>query len=320
MVAHKLKMLLLKSLRGNLKMINPFMKLYLEKKKGAWGVVYMLHRVDQHNPVGLPSNEELTVDPNFLESLIKEYRAKGFVFLSIDELAQLMNNGVKPDHPFVVFTCDDGYLDNYTKAYPVFKANNVPFCIYVTTDFPERKAFLWWYALEDYLQERTEVRLSDGDYFSLNTLEEKETAFQEIRKKILQFPKQGFAESFKGLLMGFDKDIYSYVNNMAMSWEQIKELSKEPLCTLGSHTVHHLALTQLSDDEIRYEIEMGDRILSEKINQKITHFSYPHGLAYEREKDIVEKYGYKTIVSCISEVVRPIDKVAFIPRVLLCDN
>lgn len=320
MAAHKLKMMLLKILRGNLKMINPFMKFYLEKKKGAWGVVYMLHRVEQHNPVGLPSNEELTVDPDFLDSLIKEYKAKGFVFLSIGELAQLMKDGVKPDHPFVVFTCDDGYLDNYTKAYPVFKANNVPFCIYVTTDFPDRKAFLWWYALEDYLQDREEARLSDGDYYSLKTFEEKETAFQEIRKKILKFPKQGFAESFKSLLIGFDKDIYSYVNKLSMSWKQIQELSNEPLCTIGSHTVHHFALTQLCDDEIRYEIETGDRILSEKLNQKITHFSYPHGLAYERERSIVERYGYESIVSCISEVVRPIDKAVFIPRVLLRDK
>lgn len=298
-------------------MMNPLMRVYLEKKKHAWGVVYMLHRVDELDPTSLKTNEELKVSPSFLDSVIKEYKRKGFDFLSLDELYEVMKSGVKPRRPFVVFTLDDGYKDNYTKAYPVFKANNVPFCIYVTTNFPDKKAFLWWYALEDYLQERTETTLSDGSFYSLKNEVEKDLAFCVIREKILLLPKQGFESAFKDLLKGFEKDSSSYANQYAMNWEQIIELSQDPLCTLGAHTVHHFGFTQLNEDEIKFEIEEGVRILSEKIGKKITHFSYPHGLAYERERAITEPYAFKTITSCLSEVVRGQDTLNFIPRVIL---
>ncbi len=296
------------------------MKLYLEKKKGAWGVVYMLHRVDDIDPNGITANEELKVSPSFLDYVIKEYKKKGFDFLTLDELYEVMNLGIKPKHPFVVFTLDDGYEDNFTKAYPIFKKNEVPFCIYVTTNFPNKKAFLWWYALEDYLMERTEVTLGDGSFFSLKTLQEKDNAFRQIRSKILAFPQKGFNESFYNLLKGFDKPIEVYVEKLAISWEQILVLNKEPLCTLGAHTVNHYAFTQLTEDEIYFEIEEGTRILEQMVGRKILHFSYPHGLAYERERKLTDTYGFKTITSCLSEVVRSKDTTNFIPRVILVGN
>lgn len=313
----KLKHYILKLLRGNLKMMNPLMRVYLENKKHAWGVVYMLHRVEELDPFALKTNEELKVSPKFLDSIIKEYKRKGFDFLSLDELYEVMSSGVKPKKPFVVFTLDDGYLDNYINAYPVFKANNVPFCIYVTTNFPDKKAFLWWYALEDYLKERTEAVLADGSVYSTRTLAEKDAAFQQIRTKILQLPKDGFENAFRELLTGFDADVHSYVNRLSLDWRQIEILSRDPLCTFGAHTVHHYGLTQLSDEEIRYEIEKGVNILSSHVEQEIVHFSYPHGLAFERERKIAESYGFKTITSCLSEVVRPQDCPSFIPRVCL---
>lgn len=300
-------------------MINPLMRVYLEKKKQAWGVVYMLHRVDELDSSALKANEELKVSPEFLDNIIKEYKRKGFDFLSLDELYEVMRGGIKPKKPFVVFTLDDGYLDNYTNAYPVFKANNVPFCIYVTTNFPDKKAFLWWYALEDYLQEHTEVILGDGSSYSLKSLEEKDVAFRQIREKILLLSKEGFESAFRDLLKGYDKNSVTYVDRYAMSWEQILELSRDPLCTLGAHTVHHFAFTQLNEDEMKYEIEVSTSLLSAKIGKEVNHFSYPHGLAFERERTFMEPYGFKTITSCLSEVVSEKDTTCFIPRVILSE-
>lgn len=42
----------------------------------------------------------------------------------------------------MVFTMDDGYKDNYTNALPIFKKYNVPYTIFVTTNFPDRQAIL----------------------------------------------------------------------------------------------------------------------------------------------------------------------------------
>ena len=59
-----------------------------------------------------------------------------------------LRNNIKIDK-CIVFTLDDGYLDNYTNALPIFIKYNVPFTIYITTSFPDHKFTMWWYALED---------------------------------------------------------------------------------------------------------------------------------------------------------------------------
>lgn len=316
-IIKRIKRLLSKLLHARLKMLNPLLRFYLKKKKGAIGVVYMLHRVEHINPKGIRMNEGMKVSPTFLDKLINDYRRQGFVFLSLDELHDIIANKKKPKKDFVVFTCDDGYMDNFTNAYPIFKKYDVPFCIYIATDFPDRKAFLWWYALEDYLQERNEVVLADGKYYSLKTLEEKELAFRKIRSSLLKMPLSGFEKAFVNYLPGFDKDIYSYVRKYTMSWEQIVTLSKDPLCTIGGHTVKHMALTQMTESEIRNEISEGNKRIKHYIGKEIKHFSYPYGLANENERKIAEEYDFATITTCIEDVITNSNTTSYIPRIML---
>jgi len=119
------------------------------KKEGAIGVVYMLHHICAKDSKRIPTNEDLKVSPFFLEKMILKYKKSGFEFLSMDNLYKLTISHVKPEKPFVVFTIDDGYLDNYTNALPIFEKYSVPFCIFVATDFIDKKAILWWDTLED---------------------------------------------------------------------------------------------------------------------------------------------------------------------------
>ena len=41
-------------------------------------------------------------------------------------------------------------------------------------------------------------------------------------------------------------------------WEQVKEISQRPLCTIGGHTVSHLALNQLNDEDFFKESDKTD--------------------------------------------------------------
>ena len=109
-------------------MLHPLMRFYCRYKYGALGFVYMLHRVCQLDKNGILYNENMKVSPQFLENLILSYRKQGFEFLSVDDLYELMRGNRKQRKPFVIFTLDDGYVDNYTIAYPIFKKYKVPFC------------------------------------------------------------------------------------------------------------------------------------------------------------------------------------------------
>lgn len=107
--------------------------------------ILMLHRVVVNRSEG--ENRELEITPDFLQQTIKDYKQKGFRFVSIDEVSEILGKG-KVDKPFVCLTFDDGYRDNYTDALPILKKEQIPFTVYVTTGFVDDKQSMWWYPNE----------------------------------------------------------------------------------------------------------------------------------------------------------------------------
>ena len=82
-----------------------------------------------------------------------------------------------------------------------------------------------------------------------------------------------------------------------MTWEQIREMSKDPLVDIGAHTINHHALSKLTDSAVHKEIEDSRNKIESKINQKVEHFCYPFGTnneVGEREFEIAKKCGFKT--------------------------
>jgi len=58
-------------------------------------------------------------------------RERKYNIVSLEELADLIKNKEKIPFKTVAITFDDGYLDNYTHAYPVLKKYNIPAAIFV---------------------------------------------------------------------------------------------------------------------------------------------------------------------------------------------
>ena len=289
--------------------------------KGAIGFVYTLHHISDKNPNGIPTNEDLKVSPGFLEIIIQKYKRKGFHFISLDQLSEIINSNTKPDHPFIAITIDDGYLDNYTQALPVFERQHVPFAIFVATDFIDKKAILWWDILEDIILKNDSV-IFGGDNYQCQTFQEKWDVFRIIREKILLFDQTKIEEELKKAFSFYDIDWFEPVRRQAMSWEQVKEISKHPLCTIGGHTVSHLALNKLSDQEFREEIADGINKLQSATGKSILHFAYPYGSPNEigdREYKLISEFNFKTVFTayggCITE--SNMHQITHLPRVYL---
>lgn len=302
---YRIKKKIINQLQPDFVMLNPILRVYYRCKFSSDGIIIMLHRVNSVSSERINSNEYLKLPPDLLEKLILMYQKAGFEFISLDTLYQKIVNK-HSSKPFVVFTLDDGYIDNYTIAYPILKKYNVPFCIYVATDFPDRKAELWWYALEDFLLENSEVKLANGIVLQTKTKKQKELAFCEIRKILLSKRGVDVSTALRSVISSFDIDIQRYVRTEAMSWNQIEELSKDSLCTIGGHTVSHPVLSSLDENEVYREIKEGVELLSNHISKPIEHFAYPFGSrneASEREYSIAELFGFKTITTTINGTI-----------------
>ena len=259
----------------------------------------MLHRVDNFEINKLEVNEKLKVSPEFLENFILNALRNGYEFISLNELYELVKEGSSFQKKLVI-TLDDGYLDNYEKAYPIFKKYSVPFTIYITTSFPDKTAVLWWYVLEDYILNNDIISLSDGSNFICETTIQKNSSFLKIRDKILNLDQENILDELNKLF--FNKNINWMAKNeeIVMSWSNIKELSRDPLATIGCHTVNHYSFNKLNSQQILREVNEAIIKISKNIHKDIEHFAFPFGSINEVNAsaiEVVKSLNFKTCVT-----------------------
>ena len=290
------------------------------KGKNAMGVVFMLHRVCERIHGHLPNNEDLKISPKFLEHVIVKYKNAGFAFLSLDQLYEVLSGKKDISKPFICFTMDDGYLDNFENAYPIFKKHQVPFAIFVATDFPDKKAILWWYVIEKLILNNTEVILSDGSKYSCKTFQEKWDAFRYIREKILLLNQSNLVNELNELFANYQLDWLAPIQTLSMNWEQVKALTQDSLCTIGGHTVSHVALNRLSMEDLDSEIMNGIDIIKSHTGYEPEYFAYPYGSEKEngeREYNYVKKSDTKLAFISYGNLVYSDSNLEQIPRFML---
>ena len=286
--------------------------------------IFMLHRVNYFEANKLLSNEILKVSPQFLDKFIINLKSNGYDFITLDDVYEILLEGKKVDKK-IVLTLDDGYKDNYEIAYPIFKKHNIPFAIYLTTSFPEKKAILWWYILEDLIVQKDLIELSDGRTFKCYTKAEKEKTFLKLRNIILTFEKENFLNSLERLFPYYEIDWIAKTEALCLNWDEIVALSQDDLCTIAGHTKNHFAFNQLSEDEIIDEIVDANKLIEEKTGKKIEHFAYPFGSRHEvnqREVEIVKKLAFKTATTIRRGPVYRAHKnhLMCLPRIMLTEN
>ncbi len=261
------------------------------------GQILMFHRVVP--PTGklrIHNHESLEVSPEYLENLIQFFKKRNYQFLSLDDVMNLKHQP-KPVKKFVVFTFDDGYIDNLTVAYPILKKHSIPFTIYVATNMPDGNAIVWWYLLEDLVVENAEVSLKvDGmeGVFKTDTVKNKEISFNQIRSRLAKADAVTLKSLVESLFHDRKEAIAAKARELSLSWEQIKELSKDPLVTIGAHTVNHLPLDSLSYDKSKFEILESKKIIEDHILTEVKHFCYPIGSYGKKEVEIMRTSGYAT--------------------------
>ena len=287
-----------------------------DNESDIYGVILMLHRVvEERSPLAV--NRELEVTPAFLEQTILKYKSAGYRFVSLDEVQQQVESREHAQHKFVCFTFDDGYADNYKLAYPIFKKHNCPFAIYIATDFPDKKALLWWYHLQEILLENERLELN-GVAYDCSDTEKKNQTFKAIRLRLFNDEAE---TTMKALEQLFRKNACSTrydVNKLALSWEQIVDMSADPLCTIAAHTVSHPSLPTLSDEEIRKELSEGKKKIEDYIRKPVKHFAYPFGNCDNRVAKITMEQ-FSTAVLAYGGSVQKKDTIDKLRRSILLE-
>lgn len=156
------------------------------------GAIIAMHRVRAADDAAFQPNLTLEVTPEFLDRTISHIKELGLDIVSLDEMLRRLQAG-DFERRFVCFTLDDGYADNYTHAYPVFRAHQVPFSIYLTTGFLDHTALFWWLLLEDVIRRNDRVTLrieGEEETRATGSLIDKERAFEAWQTRFAGFPQK----------------------------------------------------------------------------------------------------------------------------------
>jgi peptidoglycan/xylan/chitin deacetylase (PgdA/CDA1 family) len=284
-----------------------------EPRWAGVGAIFTLHHVVAPATASSQTfapNRILDISPDFLDQTIRQVRAHGLDIVSLDEARRRL---VAKDfaHRFVCFTLDDGYQDNLSTAYPIFKKHEAPFTVYVTTGIADRTAVLWWVHLEEVIksQKHIDVKLANRSFtYQTKTSKEKYRAFEGIYWFMRSLPQAEQQEAINTLLKVYALDARKLCEQCGMSWDQLRELANEKLVTIGAHTVQHHVLSRLTPDDVRHEARGSrDRIAAE-LGRVPEHFTYPYGdhtSAGAREFSIMDELGFSTSTTTRKGLIFP---------------
>jgi len=266
------------------------------------GAILTLRHVSPDKPGAFEPNRDFKVTPHFIVQVIQQVRAAGFEIVSLDEAHFRLVEG-DYGRPFVCFAFDDGYRDLYEHAYPIFHRYDLPFAVYIPTDYPSGHGEVWWVALERVVIKvgALDVKI-DGSQRRLRcgSPAEKQASYQKLYSWLRSIDEDDARAFVRDLCASVDVDLVGLGVDLMMTWDQIRELGSDPRVTLGSHTRRHYALAKLTLAEARAEIEEGVRRIERETGLACRHFAYPYGDAASagpREYELARELGLKTGVT-----------------------
>lgn len=101
--------------------------------------------------------------------------------------------------------------------------------------------------------------------------------------------------------------------------DMLIKMCRDPLCTIGAHSMTHKKLRSCKKKECEWEISECKRWLEEKSGREINYFAYPFGninSAWHREIKIAKKCSYRMAFSTIQThfTVMDLRHPFYIPR------
>lgn len=77
-----------------------------------------------------------------------------------------------------------------------------------------------------------------------------------------------------------------------MNWSQIKEIDSSNLVAFEAHSVNHINLVSLSEDQVNYQVRESKKNLEEQLGKSVNFFAYPYGLSNEQTWQAVKEAGF----------------------------
>ena len=274
---------------------------------------------------GFAPNAGLEVSPHFLDAVIEHVTRQGYELVSLAEAVNRIKSPEGSTRPFAAFTIDDGYRDNFVHAWPVFRRHRCPFTIFVAPAITDGVCELWWRGLEAVIAGEVTISGSIADKpfrFETRTDTQKQAAYAALYWPVRRMPEPEQRAWIRQFCASHGVDLDAMCRSEAMTWNDLHEISADPLCTIGAHTINHYAIAKLSRETALEEAVASRDRIEKELGKAPRFFAYPYGdedSAGPRDFEIIREAGFEAAVTTRKGVIHAAHKdyLTALPRVSL---
>jgi peptidoglycan/xylan/chitin deacetylase (PgdA/CDA1 family) len=222
--------------------------------------------------------------------------------LAPDEFAQAVASGSIPSRSCLV-TFDDGWWDNAAHAAPILERTGVPAIVFVATDYIGSELCFWQERLARLLFTAWEQGLAGRAYLQELGYHSPSKDPARVRISIREF-----VTSVKSRPMREIEDLLSTVEQKLrdwgvtvsglhgdrfMSWDEVKQMTRNGRIAIGSHCCSHVPLTKLDQDSIVRELDRSRREIAQRTGAMVHDLAYPNGDWNDAIVALVRGAGYR---------------------------
>ena len=258
-------------------------------------------------------------DPNVVSTSEFErhvaYLARQYHVLSGEEFRTFLNGRTELPLRSALITFDDGYLDNYTEAFPILRRHGVSAIFFVTTAFIGSTTSYLWLDRVDTVA-RTVGPPAVARWLDQNAIPVDGETIEEVRSGLKRLAR-GRRFEVVGLLESTFGRADVPQTDTSMSWEQLAEMADAGM-TIGSHTATHQILGAATRDEVRDELFSSRAALEERLRRPCWAFSYPNGEVGDFRPEDAEDLraaGYQCAFTQVPGFIAKGSNVYALPRV-----
>jgi peptidoglycan/xylan/chitin deacetylase (PgdA/CDA1 family) len=223
--------------------------------------------------------------------------------------------------PRIALTFDDGWLDNYEPLQRTASRHSVTATVFICPGIMGRRFPFWPERVTFQLDQLPGSCTLDEivgplDDFSSH---DRRSVIIEKLKGMTPTARQKCLDRLDEVAISTADDCNDEPLNSTMTWEQVQELQRGGI-TIGSHTVSHPILTQVSAASVREELTDSRRQIESRLDDACLIVAYPNGNHDETVRrhagDAGYSLGFTTEAGCwtrASELLR-------IPRINISEK
>jgi peptidoglycan/xylan/chitin deacetylase (PgdA/CDA1 family) len=254
-----------------------------------------------------------------------------------DSWAQILLEDAAVKRPTALITFDDGYRDNYERAYPILKKLGVGAMFFLATEFLETPKLPWWdfvayvikqTRLKQFVLEQPEpltvdIGPEDAEQPSAperNSHSNRSGALRTVISAFLRAERPDDPSLLGHLADRAEVTVADteLTQRLFVTWDEARAMQAGGMA-IGSHTRSHRRLAHLPEHEQASELAESKQILESALSKEVVWLAYPYGDASafsSATKRLASRVGYHGAFALTPPISRgtQIDPFA-IPRI-----